>query len=142
MKLLIFIILVFGGFQVFTAFSQTPVPGFHFEYDAMGNRKLREYTTIYVKKGNYEERKAQAGEYVIAVYPNPTKGQITVNISNLKNETPADLKVIGLSGNAVMEIGKLEEANTLDLSKLTNGVYLLEITIDGKRTDWKIVKEE
>lgn len=112
------------GLFFISLFSQTPVPDFRFEYDALGNRKLREYTTIYVKKGNYEEQKAKAGDYGIAIYPNPAISILTVNISGFKIETSASLKVFSLSGSIVMEIGSLVDVNTLDISKLTNGAYL------------------
>lgn len=141
MKLRMILIILLAVIRISTAFS-VDVPGYWFDYDAAGNRKIREYKDITLKQGIYEEGNEQIGVYGINIYPNPAKSFLELKISNLKKDSKAILKIVDVLGRLVMEKEKLSESNTLDVSKFTNGIYIMEIIIDGNRSNWKIIKEE
>ena len=61
----------------------------------------------------------------IIVYPNPTSTSLTINGS--KNY---DLKIFNTLGQVVLQIN---DSNTIDVSSLSNGVYLINIT-DGVKS--------
>lgn len=69
------------------------------------------------------------------VFPNPTTGVVTIQ----HNETLESVKVVGLLGNVVKSFSN---TNTIDLSDLNSGTYMLNIiTESGKTTTRKIVKQ-
>lgn len=69
------------------------------------------------------------------VFPNPTTGVVTIQ----HNETLESVKVIGLLGNVVKSFSN---TNTIDLSDLNSGTYMLNIiTESGKTTTRKVVKQ-
>ncbi|MBN8640308.1 MAG: T9SS type A sorting domain-containing protein [Flavobacteriales bacterium] len=69
------------------------------------------------------------------VYPNPTTGIVTIQ----HNEAIESAKVIGLLGNVVKSFSN---TNTIDLSDLNSGTYLINIiTESGKTTTRKVVKQ-
>jgi hypothetical protein len=58
----------------------------------------------------------------LVAFPNPTSGQLNLRISDLKNNEP--IYIFNQYGQVVLEKEAFEE-NTLDLSDLTSGIYLL-----------------
>lgn len=75
-------------------------------------------------------------EEMIRVYPNPTSS--ILNLDGL--EATDKIQLLDLQGKLVL-IGK-QQAHSLDISSLENGVYLLRITRDGKHIQTvKILKD-
>ncbi len=73
----------------------------------------------------------------IKVYPNPSNGIFTVDIA-----TEAQYNVYGILGQLVAEGQFASGDNALDLSDLSNGIYILKITdAAGKSANYKLVKE-
>ena len=70
-------------------------------------------------------------EEAIVVYPNPTKD--IINIS--KN---VDISVINYLGDMVIS---KQNTNVLDMSKLSSGMYMLQITYDNKIINKRIIKQ-
>ena len=62
----------------------------------------------------------------IFVYPNPTSSELHINITQF---TPADLKceIYNTNGQFVKSIKQLEFQNTVDLSDLASGMYVVKI---------------
>lgn len=73
----------------------------------------------------------------ISLYPNPVFDQLT--ISNTNTSEIQKLAIYDITGKKV----KFQEGNTTSIAvnDLTSGFYLLEITIDGKTTIKKFVKQ-
>jgi hypothetical protein len=71
--------------------------------------------------------------YGLFIYPNPTSDYIYIN-SRLK----VDLTVVDMLGNIVISKSK---TNTLDVFKLTPGIYNVIINHDKIRTNKKIIKQ-
>ena len=74
----------------------------------------------------------------LKVYPNPSKGKVTVHIPNHEFEK-AEVFVEDLSGNRVMQTVMLHDENTINLNILPPGIYLLRIIIDEEDFVEKIV---
>ena len=78
------------------------------------------------------------------VYPNPLNGYISITVHK-QNAKQASFLIRNILGQTVFS----EQENNpnsnykkmIELSKLENGIYLLDIIIDGERTSKKIVKE-
>jgi len=67
------------------------------------------------------------------IYPNPTSG--VLNFSQKVN----DIKIFDLDGKLIFN--KNINSNILDVSTIKNGVYILDITSDNKKTSQKFIKK-
>jgi len=76
----------------------------------------------------------------IKIYPNPTRGKITVSIAGLEKEL-ARVLVFSPQGRLIADKKFTGPENTVDLSAQPAGMYLMKIVIGGLSTDWKIVKD-
>jgi len=76
---------------------------------------------------------------VISIYPNPTNGMVNINFgdnNSLKNYT-----IYSLEGK-IIETGNTDlDAITIDLSKESNGVYLVKINTEQTSTVYKLIKQ-
>lgn len=70
------------------------------------------------------------------IYPNPVKGS-TLNVEFVSRDS-ATFSIHNLLGQQIAK-GKLN--NTINVSQLQSGVYLLSTTIDGRETTQRFVKE-
>lgn len=125
------------------AYSQTIL---HFNYDDAGNRTSR---WIEMKKTTLAESDSleitplsdQIDQIIIKIYPNPSKGLITVDISNLPENVPASLSICNIEGKSLEYIDVQMPSNHFDLSSFPNGIYVLRVTAGTNKAEWKIVKE-
>ena len=67
----------------------------------------------------------------IIVYPNPTNGIININ----KN---VDINVFNYIGDMIIS---KQNTNVLDVSKMSSGMYMLQITYNNKTINKRIIKE-
>lgn len=71
----------------------------------------------------------------VSVYPNPTKGEVNV----VSKSAVKSILLVDMNGRAVKSFDNIKQ---LDLSGLSKGVYILNITLaDGQKTSTKLVKE-
>ena len=63
-----------------------------------------------------------------SVYPNPSKNKLS--ITGLESE-PTDVKLVSLTGGIVIELILSEVNNSIDLSSLPEGNYLLKVGIEN-----------
>jgi hypothetical protein len=81
------------------------------------------------------------GEMVITLYPNPTKGQLMVQITHMPDNTMGEITLYDLSGRLVTVQNTVNENTMLDLSVQPLGIYVLRIRVGGKVSEWKVIKE-
>jgi len=76
----------------------------------------------------------------LQIYPNPFTDKITVTIPKAINCDKIHYKIIDIQGR-VIQIGKIpyQQRITLDLSKLSNGVYLFKLIVNKKTFTQKIM---
>jgi hypothetical protein len=124
----------------------------HYDYDDSGNRVRRyiiplksatvsdmdslNHTGSTTKKEEFEDK---LGETTIRIYPNPTRGELKVEISGV-DETVA-YWLFSRTGHLLEVKRQTSSQFTIDLSRDPSGMYILRLLINGKKSEWKILKE-
>jgi len=125
-----------------------------YAYDASGNRTNRVITftsksPAQPQSSEEEEPTAQKvysedlKDFSIRIYPNPTKGDITVEIHQLPEGKTVTLTLYSMAGSLIMQKAGVRDIEHFNISKQPNGVYLLKITAKDSTssTEWKIIKK-
>jgi hypothetical protein len=81
------------------------------------------------------------GDQKIIIYPNPTQGQLLVEIKGYQKETSSALYLYDLHGKLLISKTPANSTMELNLSDYQSGTYILKILIGEKTSEWKIVKE-
>lgn len=82
-----------------------------------------------------------ADEQSINVYPNPSSNEFTVDLSQFQNKE-ARIELVDVLGKSVKSISGIKNDKlTISRGSLPNGMYLLNITVDGNRYSKRIVLE-
>jgi len=110
-------VLLIAILLAFSSFSQ-PIDHISFTYDDAGNRESRE--VIYLKTGEVEEAeatnqtafgqvmdsvefKSTLGTKEITIFPNPTKGSLTIAMAGAQETGPATLVLFSLKGEVILQ---------------------------------------
>ncbi|HQB19632.1 MAG TPA: T9SS type A sorting domain-containing protein [Bacteroidales bacterium] len=93
-------------------------------------------SVFYVRKGGVGVQETEQ-ETNIAVYPNPTNGELQIISSALRNEC---IEIVDMTGRIVKRLNSPIN-NTINVSELQNGMYFIAIYSNGKRTIKKFVKQ-
>ena len=118
-----------------------------YSYDAAGNRISR---TIILNRNmaKKQARTLKDKDYTdilsqrnISISPNPTKGMVEITITGLRESDDCAMSVYTLKGQTLKTLSVSSELTTIDLSGQPDGIYLLDITINGEKTSWKIIKK-
>jgi hypothetical protein len=119
-----------------------PVPSYVFTYDGSGNRLTRTYQEIILKAGDTTLIESSVGVHDILIYPNPTKGLITLNIANLGKDDDVKMTLHNITGDLIFSPVLNNQESTIDMSKHPNGTYFLRVIIGARSETFKIVKLE
>lgn len=143
---------VVNPFQLNVAFIYPMLPGVgvSFAYDLSGNRISRKLVTLYsnishVKRNDLEKVpqpiEEQIGNLHITLYPNPTKGNLSVKIDGI--ETPENTMIIlyNSEGKMVLNSNLYENITNLNISSYPSGWYILRVIADNNHTEFKIIKQ-
>jgi hypothetical protein len=126
-----------------------------FVYDAAGQMTLR---SIYLGLGTksavamapdtYDQ---QGEEYQledmvdlqkILIYPNPTRDQIKIDFEKISNPNMQALaELYSINGTLILSAKMEGNMGVLDLSQQPPGIYILTITINNERSQWRVIKE-
>ena len=115
-----------------------------YTYDASGNRDT--LSVITMNRGNLPDeskRKPDSenlGQHRITIYPNPTDGRISVEITGVGSLDESAITVYGVVGNMVYSDSEIDAVNEIDLTACPDGLYLLIIRIGSDIGTWKIIK--
>lgn len=121
-----------------------------YTYDANGNRTLAKVIYLSSSPSNAAPNEIKEinldsnNGLSVKIFPNPTKGNLNIQIlggdadfySNSKN----CIKVWNIQGTLLINKSPLGESNQVDLTSFNNGTFILNITINGKTTNYKILK--
>lgn len=107
--------------------NANPTPAFDAGYDALGSVVITQAT---LSLGDFEKES-------FAIFPNPA--QNLVNIQN-NQKNIEEIQLYDLTGRLLVNVRPESAFSQLNLSNLTNGLYLLKVTSDGKSVTKKIVK--
>jgi|NGEPerStandDraft_6_1074524.scaffolds.fasta_scaffold12445_1 hypothetical protein len=87
-----------------------------------------------------ERLKTEEGEIGFNVYPNPNKGLIKIDISNMPLNSVTELRLYDLTGNEIMLKKNFESHSEIDITQFKDGIYILRVRIGDKTFDWKVIK--
>jgi hypothetical protein len=110
-----------------------------YTYDAAGNRTGYEVeqqvqdTTI-IQKVTEAPQQGQLQEvFTVRVYPNPVSSLLHVDLPDLPQGKTGTLEVYSSMGNPVMSPKPLGQTQSIDLSNVAPGLYMVRVTA-GKHT--------
>ena len=125
--------------QVQTLFSDLEEGVYQFELAVTDNRGAIDRDTILVTvKGS--------GSLLKQVYPNPAIDQINIKVNGANARTSLVMNIYDSRGVSVyykvLPVGQSLLTETVELSKLSNGMYIIEVMADGaNRSTMKFVKQ-
>ncbi len=138
-----FFLIFFSTIFLMPSFA---VKDFIFTYDAAGNRIQRSAPTL--RKANIENEKQQEvikdssiEDNEISIFPNPTAGNLSIDISSLEEEQLTSLVLMDTKGRVLITRSNLSASNSLDITSFPSATYVLKIMIDKQSTEWKIIKK-
>jgi len=144
----LFLIIIIS---LFVMPGRAQLPGWHitYAYDASGNRVSRVisfYKSSTKSSDSITNNKDKAytdqlGKLKIMLYPNPTKGLLTIEVTNLPDNTKGAITIADASGKLLQESTSLKSTNTIDLSNQSPGMYFLRIRAGDEVTEWKVLRE-
>jgi len=129
-----------------------------FGYDAAGNRISRIGIILSKAPGNVDttgnvadtyfnnnvakqQYQANIEDYVITVYPNPTTGELKIDISNFEEGTKGSIMIIDMQGKLIYQRDNISGNSIVNLSNAASGQYLMRIAVNNKNHEWFVMKE-
>ena len=70
-------------------------------------------------------------------YPNPVQDVLNISAKSVIE----NVSIFSLLGQKVMEVSVNQNASSINIESLTNGVYIMKVMIDGTSASYKIVKQ-
>lgn len=77
---------------------------------------------------------------LVAAYPVPTNGELTVELDLPLTRDPAELSLINGQGRSVLQHTTRSRRTNLDLSTQPNGLYILRVQVGDRHTIRKVMK--
>jgi hypothetical protein len=117
----------------------------HYTYDAAGNRTGYEVvqqvqdTTVIQKITEAWQGQPQA-VFTVQVYPNPVTNLLHVDLPDLSQGTTGTLEVFSSMGNPVLSPKRLGQVQSIDLSNVSPGLYLVRVTAGTHTVVTQILK--
>jgi hypothetical protein len=153
-KKLCLIVLSMGSLLLNTAILQAqPVD---YSYDDNGSR-IRRYVTLKSGKIHNEENPVDHNTKIteeeteklvdkiqdiqITVFPNPTPGQLNVNVEGAETEFFASYQVFSQTGLLLDQKNTFDNFFQIDFSNYQDGIYILNLMINGNPSVWHIIKK-
>ena len=137
-----FVLLCISLCYLWAAYGQDVI---RYSYDNAGNRIKREIALSRASEAkddkNPESYSDRIEEHGIRIYPNPTKGDLVINISNIDTENQVTVILYNIEGKLMRRAEVNAGQAFMDIRDEQNGIYLMQINIDENSTIWKIFKE-
>lgn len=86
------------------------------------------FSTLDVEENNLEG---------FTFYPNPTNDKLNISAKN----TIEKVSIYSLLGQEVMQITPQQKSESINISPLATGVYVMKVEVDGQIGTYKIIKE-
>jgi hypothetical protein len=125
-----------------------------YDYDKAGNRTKREMVTVTLqsapatgnelKSAKQDEKPVedQTGDFRVLVYPNPTKGNLDIEVSGGDEQNTYSYSLFNASGAKLLDGNfKGPARQPVAMAGLTNGIYFLKVQYADKTLTFKIIKE-
>lgn len=119
-----------------------------YEYDEAGNRTSRTYYQVQMPQERSAKItpdtvvvKTQSSALSVKVYPNPTKGDLILSIDGLEQSKTVTLRLFDPNGTQILQKNVSAGTNSINMSKMKTGLYLLQVINAKERLNFKIIKE-
>jgi hypothetical protein len=127
-----------------------------YEYDNAGNRIIRKVLVMETSstQSNHKSMNGytgvdsnrfltdNAGDIALKIYPNPTTSKVTLQIETSEAiEINGTVTVYNQSGSLLGSQRVSDYRMEIDMSVYPSGIYPVVIQINGKTTNWKIIKQ-
>ena len=113
-----------------------------YSYDAAGNRVRRELvvSSAPMNRGNTGPYTDDlANDYKVKLSP-LQDGIIRIDVISKAGQSVGNVDVYNTSGMRMLSSDIQDGTATVNLSDRQNGVYILDINVNGNKTSWKITK--
>ena len=77
----------------------------------------------------------------VNIYPNPTGGKFTVEVTATDGTSYGRLQLLSLAGEEILDIKSPPLRLEADLTGHPPGAYILSVAINGKTRTWKVIKQ-
>jgi hypothetical protein len=138
LKITIIIVLISSAW----CSAQTTV---YYQYDDAGNRIHRGIIPLQSARPDSSNQKKvfedDLGNKKVLIYPNPTHGQLQIELQGFDKEIKTNLFLYNLSGTLLTSKSITNSSEIIDLSTNPVGMYILKIVWGDKTSEWKIIKE-
>ena len=119
-----------------------------YAYDNAGNRISRKIVLLssnptHVKQDTIAPSpvEEQLGERKLTVYPNPTKGELKVEITSGNNKDEISFRLISGKGVQLQSRKASNGTTPIDMTLYPPGWYILQVKVGDKVTEIKIIKQ-
>lgn len=113
-----------------------------YAYDAAGNRVRREILFEQSQsKSQVTTYSDMLDERKIKIYPNPTEGELCVEVLGELDKNEGTVSVYISNGAVVSSVPIKGKTAQLNISSCPNGLYILNVKIGESVLAWKIIKK-
>lgn len=119
-----------------------------YEYDESGNRISRKVILLSSKQDQPRQDKSEQESinelmdaFSVTIYPNPTRGNLTISTQSTHNNPLTELMLYNTQGKLLYKDTNNNNTNTINMSMYDKGIYLLIIMIEGNRKEFKVIKQ-
>lgn len=100
-------------------------------------------TTKTETANNAENAVAQVkiGEQEIAIYPNPTRNLLTIDLKNFNRVTSCSVEILDATYKMVYKSTSAQQIYTIDLSNHPAGNYTVNLQVNGQSGTYTVIKQ-
>ncbi|MTK53337.1 T9SS type A sorting domain-containing protein [Paludibacter sp.] len=142
-KFILLLWFMAGAFS--SIYGQTPTIGY--TYDSNGNRTSRYIVSVRSGASSFKRDMQQPvaqiadGQQTISIYPNPTKGIFAIGITGLDSQAENYYVLYNMQGKQLRYGSITSDRTSIDITWDAVGMYLLDVSLGGNVSKWKIVKQ-
>lgn len=119
-----------------------------FSYDLAGNRISRAIVLPAAAQGRRalsDSIKTEVftdvfAEYHLHVYPNPTHGELKIDLRGFPEGANYHLFIASMSGQVIISRNMAENPTVADLTECPAGIYIMRIQYKDYKKDFKIIR--
>lgn len=84
---------------------------------------------------------ALGSEVLVKIHPNPTYGIMQLEINGIESYDNSSYSIYDINGKMLRESKVLMRLQNIDIRDFVSGNYVLSLMLDGKVSQWKIIKQ-
>lgn len=119
-----------------------------FSYDHAGNRTSRAIVlpaAAQSRRAPMDSTQTEVftdvfAEYQLHVYPNPTHGELKIELRGLPEGASYHLLIASSSGQVIISRNTTENPTVADLTECPAGIYIMRIQFKDYKKDFKIIR--